>query len=191
MRYSLTRFTATTVNSSLSCEETCEETSEVACEVTCEVTRLAGQLNLHYVLTGDLAQIDWPTDNATPARRMQLWEQTCFEAFLRQPDEHAYIETNASPSGHWQCFTFSNYRTDMLVATTPTLQVLDSAVSQTRAEIRVQVNLADWLAPTEMLLMGLAAVVQTKAGDRLYYALQHIDDKPDFHHRDSHTLLIP
>ena len=187
MRYSLTRFTATTVTSSL----TREVTSEVICEVTCEVTRLAGQLNLHYVLTGDLAQIDWPMDDPTPARRMQLWEQTCFEAFLRQPDGPAYIETNASPSGHWQCFTFSNYRTDMLVATAPTLQVLDSAVSQARAEISVQVNLADWLAPTEALLLGLAAVIQTKAGDRLYYALLHIDDKPDFHHRDSHTLLIP
>jgi hypothetical protein len=119
-----------------------------------------------------------------------LWEETCFEAFLCRPSEDAYIETNASPSGDWHCYSFTDYRADMQVAPAPTLQVQKYAVNECHAEILVQVDLNDWSTPLAVLQLGLAAVLKTKAGARLYYALRHVDDKPDFHHRDSHTLLI-
>lgn len=150
-----------------------------------------GLLDLHYVLAGDIAQINWPPPAVKPSQRWQLWEDTCFEAFLRQPDDHTYIETNASPSGDWHCYSFAGYRKAMQVATAPTLQVIKRTVTQSKAEIFVQVDLNGWLTPSVALQLGLAAVIQTKVGGRLYYALAHIDDKPDFHHRDSHTLTIP
>ncbi|MFT4632243.1 MAG: hypothetical protein ACJARY_000337 [Candidatus Azotimanducaceae bacterium] len=174
MRHALMSFTATTVISSF----------------TCEVSRDMGFLSLHYVLRGDVAQIDWPPPTAIPNRRGQLWEETCFEAFLRRSGEHAYIETNASPSGDWHCYRFKDYRADMQMASAPTLQVQKCAINATQAEILVQIDLNDWLTPPATLQLGLAAVIQTKTRARLHYALKHVDDKPDFHHRDNQTLLI-
>ena len=178
MRHLLTSFTATTVISSFTCE------------VSRDMDLDVDMLTLHYVITGDMAQINWPPSTAAPKRRWLLWEETCFEAFLRRPNERAYIETNASPSGDWHCYSFTDYRTGMQVATAPTLQVLECARNQSGAEIVIQVDLTDWLKPASALQLGLAAVIQPKTGGQLYYALAHIDDKPDFHHRDSHTLLI-
>jgi hypothetical protein len=175
MPHKLTSFTACTVISSL----------------TCEVSRNGDLLDLLYVLCGDLPQISWPASAAAPQRRLRLWEHTCFEAFIRRPDDDAYIETNASPSGDWHCFRFSAYRADMQVASMPTLQVLDCAVNQSQASLRVQFDLTGWLKPADPLQLGLAAVIQTSAPCHLYYALCHTASKPDFHHRDSHTLLIP
>src|SRR5215218_1207359 len=48
-----------------------------------------------------------------PARADGLWERTCFELFLRQPDVENYYEFNFSPSGEWAAFGFDGYRSGM------------------------------------------------------------------------------
>jgi hypothetical protein len=47
---------------------------------------------------------------AAPERADGLWRTTCFELFLRRPDEKAYIEFNFSPSGRWAAYAFDDYR---------------------------------------------------------------------------------
>lgn len=44
------------------------------------------------------------------ARADDLWQTTCFELFLRRPDERGYIEFNFSPSGRWAAWAFDDYR---------------------------------------------------------------------------------
>ncbi len=42
-----------------------------------------------------------------PSRADELWQTTCFEAFLREAGADAYREWNFAPSGHWAAYDFS------------------------------------------------------------------------------------
>lgn len=42
-----------------------------------------------------------------------LWQQTCFELFLRAPGEAGYVELNLSPSERWAAYDFGSYRAGM------------------------------------------------------------------------------
>ncbi|MEP9357206.1 DOMON-like domain-containing protein [Sphingomonas sp. KR3-1] len=48
-----------------------------------------------------------------PARTDGLWQRTCFELFLRDPESGAYLEFNFSPSGEWAAYRFDGYRAGM------------------------------------------------------------------------------
>lgn len=48
-----------------------------------------------------------------PARADGLWQRTCFELFLRDPDTGSYLEFNFSPSGEWAAYRFDGYREGM------------------------------------------------------------------------------
>jgi hypothetical protein len=50
---------------------------------------------------------------AEPARARDLWETTCFEAFLRGLGEEGYREWNFAPSGEWSAYDFTSTRTGM------------------------------------------------------------------------------
>ena len=48
-----------------------------------------------------------------PGRKNDLWQTTCFEAFLRPSGGEAYREWNFAPSGQWAAYDFSAYRQGM------------------------------------------------------------------------------
>jgi hypothetical protein len=48
-----------------------------------------------------------------PSRADGLWQRTCFELFLRDPDTGGYLEFNFSPSGEWAAYRFDGYRAGM------------------------------------------------------------------------------
>lgn len=112
-----------------------------------------------------------------PGRADNLWQTTCFEAFLREQGEDAYREWNFAPSGQWAAYDFTcqrEGRTDAEVAA---------------PYVRMEDNLTWWAlgatiaadAGTEWQL-GLSAVLEEKDGTKSYWALAHPDgDKPDFH----------
>src|SRR5207253_6068780 len=45
-----------------------------------------------------------------PGRADDLWQTTCFEAFLRRPGEESYREWNFAPSGQWAAYDLAAYR---------------------------------------------------------------------------------
>ena len=69
----------------------------------------APQLQLRYRLQG-LAGLRLPEPSSTPSRRDELWQHTCFEAFVGRPDHNEYWEFNLSPSGDWAAYRFLAYR---------------------------------------------------------------------------------
>ena len=112
-----------------------------------------------------------------PARADNLWETTCFEAFLRIPGAAAYREWNFAPSGEWAAYDFAGSRD-----------------GRTNAEvaapyIRVEDNLTWWALGATIAVdadavwaLGLSAVIEQKDGTKSYWALAHpAGDKPDFH----------
>jgi hypothetical protein len=112
-----------------------------------------------------------------PVRGVDLWETTCFEAFLRAGDADSYREWNFAPSGEWAAYDFSSYREGRADA-----EVADPYV-------RVEDNLTWWALGATIAVdaevswkLGLSAILEEKNGTKSYWALAHPEgDKPDFH----------
>ena len=150
----------------------------------------SAELNLSYRLDGDIAGL---RIFSPAAERMatQLWQHTCFEAFIAVDGQSAYHEFNFAPSRKWAVYAFSGYRNGgpqaneslrphIAVRTTDTTLQLDS---------RVQLDALSAIHPKAPLRLGLSAVIEGNNG-LSYWALRHPVDKPDFHHADGFALLI-
>lgn len=135
--------------------------------------------------------IRWPSADTSPQRRSGLWESTCFECFIGVGDADTYIESNLSPSGHWQAFEFEAYREIAVPA--DTVRVAGQSDANTRDPCRMNCTIdiehprfvtSDWyIAPT--------AVLEDLQGKLHYYALSHPTGRPDFHLAASRSLLLP
>jgi hypothetical protein len=112
-----------------------------------------------------------------PARAEDLWQTTCFEAFVRVPGEDAYREWNFAPSGEWAAYDFSSHREGRE----------DAEVGA--PYVRVEDNMLWWALGATIAVdagtpweLGLSAVLEEKDGTKSYWALAHPEgDKPDFH----------
>jgi hypothetical protein len=112
-----------------------------------------------------------------PKRADDLWQTTCFEAFLRAPGEEGYREWNFAPSGNWAAYDFTSQREGRTDA-----EVADPY-------IRIEDNLTWWAVAATIAVdaeipwaLGLSAILEEKDGTKSYWALAHpLGDKPDFH----------
>jgi hypothetical protein len=145
------------------------------------------RLQLTYALTGNLAQIRIPEPQAA-CRADGLWQHTCFEAFIQPEAGEAYREFNFSPSGCWQAYAFTGYRSGGLleIATDPHI-----AMQSRAATLHLQATLQlDDLPSATCCKLGLTAVIEAADGTLGYWALQHAPGKPDFHHPDTFALEL-
>jgi hypothetical protein len=152
-------------------------------------------LVLDYALQGDLSRLRLPP-RRTAQRVDELWQHTCFEAFLKTDDSPGYYELNFSPSGEWSAYRFSAYRNGMAPADgvgVPTTCVLASDTAL-RLEASIPVAAIRELASPQSdrrLRIALAAVIESQDGKLSYWAQHHASAKPDFHHPDAFVLEIP
>lgn len=121
------------------------------------------------------------------ARMDELWQTTCFEAFLRPVGESGYREWNFAPSGDWAAYDFTAVREGMAAA--------DIGAAP---YIRMEDNLTWWTLGATIAVdsaqqwqLGLSAVLEEKDGTKSYWALAHPEDKPDFHHPDCFVAQLP
>ena len=124
-----------------------------------------------------------------PGRADELWQTTCFEAFLREQGEDAYREWNFAPSGQWAAYDFKSHRDGKKDSD------LDSA-----PYIRMEDNFTWWALGATIAVdadqkwqLGLSAVLEEKDGTKSYWALAHPEgsDKPDFHDAACFTAHLP
>jgi hypothetical protein len=146
-------------------------------EVTMPAPRV---LVLRYYVTGDTAAILLPPTQP-PERADDLWQHTCFEAFLANAP--GYLEFNFAPSTQWAAWRFDSWREGRRNAgiTPPRIETL---IGFDRFELRAE------LAMPVLGPMGLAAVIEEKNGNLSYWALAHPGDEPDFHHPDSFQVRL-
>jgi hypothetical protein len=143
-----------------------------------------------YVVTGTITGLAMPPV-ATPIRADELWRHTCFEAFVGSSQSVAYYEFNFAPSTQWAAYRFSNYRTDLCVATEINAPQIRVRSDPERYVLQASVELGQFLfSQGSTLRVGLSAVIEETSGHRSYWALAHPPGKADFHHSDSFALEV-
>jgi len=126
---------------------------------------------------------------AVPKVRDQLWEHTCFEAFVRLRGAPEYIELNFSPSTEWAAYGFDDYREGMRAISLHLPKII-STPSGNRFELSAGVEMPpEW----EFLRwrLNLCAILEERDGTKSHWALAHPPGKPDFHHPDCFVLDLP
>ncbi|WP_438725885.1 DOMON-like domain-containing protein [Parasphingorhabdus sp. DH2-15] len=146
-------------------------------------------LKLTFSLTGNLQSIILPEQSAQTWQD-NLWQHTCFEAFIGLEDSNQYIEYNFSPSGAYAIYSFESYR----FAMQPALNLVSPDITTqwhgpNAFQLIAYVDLGQ-LAHKKPMDMGLSAVIEQEPSTLAYWALAHPSDKPDFHNRDCFTIQL-
>ncbi len=156
----------------------------------------AARLMLHYRLEGATRKWRFPPGREAgmpPQRRNGLWRSTCCECFFGPADESRYWEVNVSPSGHWNLYHFSSYRTGMTAE--QRIDEIPAVISRHDdhcLEVHAGFSLRGLpLLEIRMLRIAVAVIVEEKTGAMHYFALTHPDAHADFHHPGSFTLKVP
>jgi len=161
-----------------------------AAHVEVEIARpRAGLLSVSYVVTGRIADILLPKA-LPPARADELWQHTCFEAFVRAPSGDAYYEFNVSPSTRWAAYRFDGYRRGMRAAAEIDAVPVEVEAGRDRYRLKASFELFRLpdLGGETAWRLGLSVLIDDANGRRSYFALAHPPGQPDFHHADGFTL---
>lgn len=150
-----------------------------------------GGLALRFVVAGDIARLRLPPP-VERARADELWQETCFEAFVKPDGGEAYHEFNLSPSNRWAGYRFDGYREGMVSEDGVALTHLTRRASDDLYELvaTLDMDAEGGLAPDVCWRLGLSAVIEETDGRKSYWALSHAPGKPDFHHPVSFTLAL-
>ncbi len=141
------------------------------------ISRQRQLLNLQFDCQGGLNQLLIPQPNREASRCDDLWQSTCFECFVRCPQQNVYWEYNFSPSGDWNIYQFDDYRQGMRTAELSNPQLAWQHNAQS-----AQFNIRCPLPDAGPLLVAICAVLQPMQGEHSYWALRHQGQQPDFHH---------
>ena len=144
----------------------------------------AGNLVLSYFVTGRISELRLPP-NAAATRTDELWQHTCFEAFVRRSPGLGYYEFNFSPSLQWAAYRFSTYRDGMCIATEISAPRIETQSGSEHYALHASLALDHAKLPGDgPLRLGLSAIIEETSGRKSYWALAHQSGKPDFHHPD-------
>lgn len=144
-----------------------------------------GLLALRYTVAGRIADVRLAPPSE-PLRTDELWQTTCFEAFVEAMPGAGYFEFNLSPSTKWAAYHFSDYRGGMALA-----ELSPPAIITGANATHIDVDALIYLPPSdEPWQIALAAVIEETGGRKSYWSLKHAPGKPDFHHSDGFILEL-
>lgn len=129
-----------------------------------------------------------PLNQNEHLRKIGLWNETCFEIFLKLDNGH-YIEGNFNLSFNWNMFYFKSYRETPLtewsaITTNPIRDVLLSR-EKSLLILEFPTEVKNYLREEKIVAISLTAVLKTKDGETHYFAIKHADLTPNFHHPES------
>jgi hypothetical protein len=157
--------------------------------ITGAVERTDQTLMLSILLQGDLGGLVLPP--ATERTRSDnLWQSTCLEMFWAEEGEKNYWELNVAPSGAWNIYAFTEYRTGMH---------REERIAEPRIEIQrapesfsltAELGIGSLHAGNAPLRIGVSGVLQHRDSRLSYWALAHTADRPDFHAPQAFLLRV-
>ncbi|MDM7942618.1 MAG: DOMON-like domain-containing protein [Hydrogenophaga sp.] len=158
--------------------------------VTVAVDSNSQGLQLRYTVSGNTAALRLPTATE-PGPADGLWQHTCLEAFVAPEAGESYREFNFSPSGQWAAYRFAGERqhdpSTKAVLPAPRMQL---AITPSQLTLDVHLPAAALPSPAATLRLALCAVIEEHDGRLSYWALQHPQTRPDFHHPAGRSLRL-
>lgn len=160
-------------------------------KITGRIVREDNILTVNYRLAGELDQVCFPGSIAYPARKQELWLETCFEFFLAIPGQPQYWEFNLSPSKNWNVFHMDAYRR-IGFRQEDRIENPNIAVENNRDRFQLAACIdSKQIIPAEtQIQVAITSVVQTREGIESYWALLHPGPAADFHLRESFIFLL-
>lgn len=139
------------------------------------------RLVLDYRVDDGACTILWPAP--ATGRTDNLWQYSCFEAFIGAVTGRAYAEFNLAPSGAWAAYAFDNTRAGMrdLALAAPPL-IAQPSPGHWTATLDLT-GLESLIGPAPWRL-AISAVIEAKDRSKSYWSLAHPPGRPDFHHAD-------
>ena len=159
-------------------------------KITGSISCKLNQLQITYLLAGNLAAIVIPPLSKTPTRQYELWEHTCFEFFLGLKGFPKYWEFNLSPAGDWNIFRFANYRQDISQELAFNSLPFTFGEQTDSCQLNLAVDINQIIDPEQNLEVGIAAVIENQQQQISYWALTHATTTADFHQRDSFIINL-
>ena len=164
--------------------------------LSCAARWHEGVLELHYRLSGPLQRLRLPSQIAgePPQRRDQLWQSTCFEAFIGRAGQPGYWELNLAPNGDWNCYALNGYRQGLQPE--PRIQALPFVLKQRQLEgeleqleLTLSLPIGALIPAASALELSVTAVLDDVSHGCSYWAWRHSGTEPDFHRRESFLPL--
>lgn len=160
------------------------------------VTRVAfleDSLEINYRISGELSKIAFEELSINPKRIIGLWKKTCLELFLRSGNPKEYIEFNFSPNGDWNCFVFNEKISELTEYNGISEIGFQSSSKTDEYKLNIKIKKSDLpkvhqdfsiaeFSTTSVLLL------KNDEGrlEETFWAINHCDSKPNFHHPDSY-----
>ena len=159
-------------------------------KITGNISRHSNTLAIRYALLGALSEIVIPAKEDIPARINALWEETCFELFIRVRGSDQYREVNLSPAGHWNVYSFTSYREEMKEETAFASLPFIVQRGPDSLQIELELDLGVIIPSDKSVEIAISAVVKLTDGRVTYWALTHPGAEPDFHRRDGFVIQM-
>jgi hypothetical protein len=151
------------------------------------IERIPTGLTLSFVLQGNMADLVLPPP-AERTRRDGLWQTTCLEMFWAEEGQKNYWELNLAPSGAWNVYTFTDYRTGMQREERVAEPLTQISRTPDSFSLTVKLGIGSLHAEHASLRVGISAVLEHRDSRLSYWALAHPAKKPDFHAPQSFLL---
>ncbi len=142
-------------------------------------------IHLNYRINGNLENLILPVVSKDIKRADNLWQNTCFEAFLKLKDSSAYLELNLSPFSAYNLYYFDSYRQGMSELGIADIK-LDALKEENKYQFIARVELAESYA---FEAVSITAILMLNSGETSHWAIKHPAPKPDFHLPDSFIAL--
>jgi hypothetical protein len=151
----------------------------------------ASSLKLQFCLIdkGDLfnlpvKNVNWSSEQI-PFKE-ELWNQTCFEAFLNPVGMPHYYEFNFTLAPAWSTFYFERYRYPQPPKKGSDFELQSMSWDQFESTLTVELKNN---SKFKKFNVGLAAVLNDNNGTQHFCALTHKGQKPDFHLFESFSIV--
>jgi len=154
-----------------------------------QIERAESTIEVHYVVSGDLSRVLWPTFNSSHQRKNELWNHTCFELFILPIHHSQYCEYNLSPSGSWNAYGFSGYRAGKQNLPIDAIEIRMEQDTENSCVLNSSIPLID-TARSSTAMVGISAVIEDRQHRLHYYALTHMGERPDFHLKESFIIEL-
>jgi hypothetical protein len=154
------------------------------------IARAGQRLVIRYEMMGDLTEVAIASRSDTPARKHDLWKNTCFELFFGSKNCDRYWEFNLSPAGHWNVYRFEGYRCGMQEETAFKTLIFSVEQKADSLELVLDINLGQLISTEQTLEIAITAVIKHRNDSVTYWALTHTGAEADFHRRDSFIIEL-